>query len=90
MRQAYERYEILQKIYATPWEATRSFVRNAFGISAPDIAAEVDRWVKSHLENPPAPLAASSRSPRRAPGSAASHRRSRALRKRAEASNGFM
>jgi hypothetical protein len=90
MRQAYERYEILQKIYATPWEATRSFVRNAFGISAPDIAAEVDRWVKSHLENPSAPLVALPSSPRGAAGSVGARRRSRASRKRTDASDGFI
>jgi hypothetical protein len=49
MRQAYQRYQLLQKLYATPWEATRSFVRSAFGTSAPDVVAEVDRWVKEQL-----------------------------------------
>jgi hypothetical protein len=53
MRQAYQRYELLQKLYATPWEATRSFVRNAFGQSMPDLAAEVDRWVKQQLRSSP-------------------------------------
>jgi hypothetical protein len=55
MRQAYQRYETLQKLYATPWEATRSFVRNAFGVSAPDLGQEVDRWVKDQLKNFPMP-----------------------------------
>jgi hypothetical protein len=95
MRQAYERYEVLQKIYATPWEATRSFVRNAFGISAPDLAAEVDRWVKGHLANPMAVRAARTSRTRTTTGSTAVHRQTRAGRKRPEASrsdasNGFM
>ncbi|MGA7923746.1 MAG: hypothetical protein WCA77_07205 [Thermoplasmata archaeon] len=49
MRQAYQRYDLLQKLYATPWEATRSFVRATFGPSAPDLVAEVDRWVQDQL-----------------------------------------
>lgn len=53
VRQAYQRYDLLQKLYATPWEATRSFVRSAFGTSAPDLVAEVDRWVKEQLRNAP-------------------------------------
>ncbi len=51
MRQAYQQYERLQKLYATPWEATRSFVRSAFASSWPDVAAEVDRWVRDQLRN---------------------------------------
>jgi len=51
MRQAYLRYDLLQKLYATPWEATRSFVRSAFGTAAPDLMAEVDRWVKEQLKS---------------------------------------
>ncbi len=58
VRQAYQRYELLQKLYATPWEATRSFVRSAFGGSAPDLVAEVDRWVKDQLRNGPSSGAA--------------------------------
>jgi len=53
MRQAYQRYALLQKLYATPWEVTRSFVRTAFGRSAPDLGAEVDRWVQEQLQNSP-------------------------------------
>jgi len=53
MREAFERYEALQKIYASPWEATRSFVRNAFGTSTPDLVAEVDRWVKGQIDHLP-------------------------------------
>jgi len=95
MRQAYERYEVLQKIYASPWEATRSFVRNAFGISAPDIAAEVDRWVKGHLENPPSTHASPRGRTRRAAGATAVGRRPRARGKhpranRSDVSDGFM
>jgi hypothetical protein len=51
VREAYHRYDLLQKLYATPWEATRSFVRSAFGPSAPDVVAEVDRWVKEQLKS---------------------------------------
>jgi hypothetical protein len=51
VRQAYQRYGLLQKLYATPWEATRSFVRSAFGTSAPDLVEEVNRWVSEQLRN---------------------------------------
>jgi hypothetical protein len=53
MREAFERYEVLQKLYATPWEATRSFVRNTFGSSTPDLIAQVDQWVKQQIDNLP-------------------------------------
>jgi hypothetical protein len=93
MRQAYERYEILQKIYASPWEATRSFVRNAFGISAPDIAAEVDRWVKGHLENlPPTRIPPSRRSTKGGEASRGGSRTRgrRPALNRSDVSDGFM
>ena len=53
VRQAYQRYGLLQQMYATPWEATRSFVRSAFGSATPDLVEEVDRWVKEQLRNSP-------------------------------------
>lgn len=49
IRQAYDRYRVLQETYATPWEATRSFMAAVFGGQAPDLMAEVDRWVKSQV-----------------------------------------
>ncbi|MFZ0892624.1 MAG: hypothetical protein WB778_04090 [Thermoplasmata archaeon] len=49
IRQAYERTRILQETYATPWEATRSFMKTVFGAQAPDLMDEVDRWVKSQV-----------------------------------------
>jgi hypothetical protein len=49
IRQAYDRYRVLQETYATPWEATRSFMQAVFGVQAPDLMAEVDRWVKSQV-----------------------------------------
>jgi hypothetical protein len=49
IRQAYDRYQVLQETYATPWEATRSFMEAIFGGRAPDLMAEVDRWVKSQV-----------------------------------------
>ncbi len=49
IRQAYDRYRILQETYATPWEATRSFMEAIFGGRAPDLMAEVDRWVKNQV-----------------------------------------
>jgi hypothetical protein len=49
IRQAYDRYRILQDTYATPWEATRSFMEAIFGVRAPDLMSEVDRWVKSQV-----------------------------------------
>lgn len=51
VRQAYQQYELLRELYATPWEATRSFMRSAFPGSWPDLAVEVDRWVKDQLQN---------------------------------------
>jgi hypothetical protein len=49
IRQAYERTRILQETYATPWEATRSFMKSVFGAQSPDLMAEVDRWVRSQV-----------------------------------------
>ncbi|MCI4347124.1 MAG: hypothetical protein L3J97_00705 [Thermoplasmata archaeon] len=49
VRQAYDRYRVLQETYATPWEATRSFMEAIFGGRAPDLMAEVDRWVKNQV-----------------------------------------
>jgi hypothetical protein len=49
IRQAYDRYRVLQETYATPWEATRSFMEAVFGVQAPDLMAEVDRWVKAQV-----------------------------------------
>jgi hypothetical protein len=53
IRQAYDRTRILQETYATPWEATRSFMETIFGAPAPDLMAEVDRWVKSQVRDSP-------------------------------------
>ncbi len=85
MRQVYQRYELLQKLYATPWEATRSFVRSAFGTPMPDLSAEVDRWVQEQLRNPPAdratpssPSATSAAPPVGGKGSRADRKRSSA------------
>ncbi len=49
MRDAYRRYELLQELYATPWEATRSFVQSTLGGRRPDLAADVDRWIQDQL-----------------------------------------
>lgn len=49
IRQAYDRYEALREVYATPWEATRSFMQGVFGGRTPDLMAEVDRWVESQV-----------------------------------------
>jgi hypothetical protein len=49
IRQAYDRYRILQETYATPWEATRSFMEGIFGTRSPDLMDEVDRWVKNQV-----------------------------------------
>ena len=49
IRQAYDRYRILQENFATPWEATRSFMQGMFGRPVPDLMAEVDRWVRSQV-----------------------------------------
>jgi len=53
IREAYERYRVLQQAYATPWEATRSFMEGMFGGHGPDLTAEVDRWVRSQVKNGP-------------------------------------
>lgn len=79
MREAFERYEVLQKLYASPWEATRSFVRNAFGASTPDLVAEVDRWVKSQIDHIPTVRI----SPSSTTGPGGARKRSRAGKKRA-------
>ena len=50
IRQAYDRYHALQELYATPWEATRSFMEGMFGGRVPDLVGEVDRWVKSQID----------------------------------------
>jgi hypothetical protein len=51
IRAAYDRYRALQELYATPWEATRSFLQSAFGTEVPDLMAQVDRWVKSQVQD---------------------------------------
>lgn len=53
IREAYDRYRILQETYATPWEATRSFMEGIFGGSTPDLMAEVDRWIRSQVHDAP-------------------------------------
>ncbi len=70
MRQAYHRYELLQKLYATPWEATRSFVQSTFGSLRPDLAADVDRWIQDQLRRPPADHPSSSASTQQGKGEA--------------------
>jgi len=60
IRQAYERYGALQEAYATPWEATRSFMERAYGGLVPNLMAEVERWIQSQVDPGSAP--ASSRS----------------------------
>ncbi|MGA8542480.1 MAG: hypothetical protein WB947_02920 [Thermoplasmata archaeon] len=78
IRQAYDQYRILQETYATPWEATRSFMEAVFGGGVPDPLADVDRWVKSHVRNaaqPPSP-GPSSPSDHRAGERGANHGRS--------------
>jgi len=82
MRQAYERYELLQKLYATPWEATRSFVRSAFGSSTPDLVGEVDRWVKNQLRSAAPDQAMKSDSPATRKTSETPAKESRARAKR--------
>jgi len=86
MRQAYERYELLQKLYATPWEATRSFVRSAFGSAPPDLVGEVDRWVKDQLRSaaPGQPMNSDSAATREASESPARESRARAKRRVAQ------
>jgi len=84
MREAYERYEALQKIYASPWEATRSFVRNTFGTSTPDLVAEVDRWVKGQIDHLPTVRVVPSSAPPGV-GGAPGRKGSRAARKKSSA-----
>jgi hypothetical protein len=88
MRQAYQRYELLQKLYATPWEATRSFVRSAFGSSAPDLVAEVDRWVKEQLRTPPSANPSRSNPSPKESSSSTDGGRSKSGRKRPGSSGG--
>ena len=54
IRQAYDRYRILQETYATPWDATRSFMQGLYGWRTPDLVAEVDRWIRDQVR-PPSP-----------------------------------
>jgi len=82
MREAYQRYELLQKLYATPWEATRSFVRSAFGAPMADLSADVDRWVKEQLRNPPTERVSPSDPPSKGTGSRPGENRTRTGRKR--------
>lgn len=49
IRQAYDRYQVLQETYATPWEATRSFMEGLFGGPTPDLMAQVDRWIRDQV-----------------------------------------
>lgn len=51
IREAYDRYRILQDTYATPWEATRSFMEGIFGGGTPDLMAEVDKWIKNQVRD---------------------------------------
>jgi hypothetical protein len=55
IREAYDRYRVLQETYETPWEATRSFMEAMYGARPPDLMAEVDRWVKGQVQPAPAP-----------------------------------
>ncbi len=51
IREAYQRYQALQEMYSTPWEATRSFMQSVMGGQVPDMLAQVDRWVKSQVQD---------------------------------------
>jgi hypothetical protein len=82
MREAFERYEALQKLYASPWDATRSFVRTAFGTSTPDLVAEVDRWVRGQIDHLPTVRIAPASS---AGGGASGRKRARGAKKRSAA-----
>ncbi len=82
VRQAYRQYELLRELYATPWDATRSFLQTAFGRSWPDLPAEVDRWVKEQIQNPERGRGSSSGSSPSGDGSPAGPERLRSGRKR--------
>jgi hypothetical protein len=77
VREAYQRYELLQKLYATPWDATRSFVRSVFAGSAPDLVGQVDRWVDEQIRGAPAGNASTKHSSQDEPGARSSHDRPR-------------
>lgn len=50
IREAYDRYRVLQDAYPTPWEATRSFLEGLYGTPTSDLRAEVDRWIRSQVK----------------------------------------
>lgn len=54
IRRAYDQYRALQDSYASPWEATRSFLEGVYGTRFPDLTSEVDRWVRSQVAQEPA------------------------------------
>jgi hypothetical protein len=50
MRHAFEQYQSLQELYATPWEATRAFLQSVFPWAPlPDITDQVNRWIESQV-----------------------------------------
>lgn len=71
IRDAYERYRVLQETYATPWEATRSFIEGMFRGPAPDFLAEVDRWVQRQTHSAEPTVEPDTRSRRDSASSAA-------------------
>jgi hypothetical protein len=52
MRRAFEQYQSLQELYATPWEATRAFLQSVFPWAPlPDITDQVNRWIESQVSH---------------------------------------
>lgn len=50
MRHAFEQYQSLQDLYATPWEATRAFLQSVFPWAPlPSLTEQINSWIQSQI-----------------------------------------
>lgn len=52
MRRAFEQYQSLQDLYATPWEATRAFLQSVFPWAPlPSLTEQIHRWIQTQISD---------------------------------------
>jgi hypothetical protein len=52
MRSAFDQYQSLQDLYASPWEATRAFLQSVFPWApVPDLTDQVNRWIETQVRH---------------------------------------
>jgi hypothetical protein len=74
MRRAFDQYQTLQDLYASPWEATRAFLHSVFPWApVPSLTDQLNRWIESQVSpssrNAPRPSESGGRSAENSPDS---------------------